>query len=403
MGTPVLPRREFLRRAGVGLGALSLGGLLAACAKVAPGSTFKSDPAGILNFANWSLYIDKKRLPDGTKVSPSLEGFTKKTGIQVNYREVVQETDWFFERIQSALAAGEPTGWDIIVITNGTSLTKMIELGYLELLPIDLRPNFHRYANALVKNPSYDPGAKHSMAWQSGLTGIAYNPLKTGRAITSLQDLFSTEFKGQVGMFGDLADLPNLALVAIGVKPVDSTPEDWMRAAALLEKQHADHIISRSYQQSYINALTRGDIALSMAWSGDIFQTNPSGDPNGLQFVVPDEGALIWTDSMMVPKGATHLSDAITFMDYVYQPKVAAQITQGVGYVSPVPAAKDVIAKWAEQAPDPTEQQRLRNIASSSLVFPTDEALSLLYSYRELKGETETSQWDGVFSKFTTG
>jgi spermidine/putrescine transport system substrate-binding protein len=402
MGTPAFARREFLRRAGVGVGVLSFGGLLSSCAKVRAGSTFESDPAGILNFANWSLYIDKKKLPDGTKVSPSLEAFTKKTGIQVNYREVVQESGWFFDRIQSALAAGEPTGWDIIVITNGTSLTKMIELGYLELLPTDLRPSFDQYANSLVKDPSYDPGAKHTMAWQSGLTGIAYNPLKTGRPINSLQDLFSPEFKGQVGMFGDLADMPNLALLAIGVKPVDSTPDDWARAAALLEKQRADHIISQSYQQSYINALTRGDIALSMAWSGDIFQTNPGGDPDGLQFIVPDEGALIWTDSMMVPKGATHLSDAITYMDYVYQPKVAAQIAQGVGYVSPVPAAQDVISKWAAQASDPAEQQRLDNIAASSLVFPSDQDLSLLSSYRELKGEAETAQWDGIFSKFAT-
>lgn len=397
MGAPVFPRREFLRRAGVGVGAVSLSGLLAACSSVPDGSTFRSDPAGIMNFANWSLYIDKKRLPDGTRISPSLEAFTKRTGIQVNYREVIQESDWFFQRIQPELASGEPTGWDLMVITNGTTLTKLIELDYLEPLPADLRPNFDGYANDVVKDPSYDPGAGYTMAWQSGLTGIAYNPLKTGRPITSLNDLFGAEFKGQVGMFGDLADLPNLALLAIGVEPETSTPDDWERAAAVLEKQRRDKILAGYFQQSYINALTRGDIALSMAWSGDIFQTNPSGDPNGLQFVVPDEGAIIWTDSMCIPKGATHLSDAITYMDYVYEPKVAAQIAQGVEYVSPVPAAKDVIVKWAEQATDPAEQQRLQDIAESSLVFPGDEDLKLLHTYRELKGEEETTLWDNVF------
>jgi spermidine/putrescine transport system substrate-binding protein len=188
--TAPISRRDFLRRAGAGVGVLSFGGLLAACGGSVPeGSTFDSEPAGILNFANWSLYIDKVKRPDGSKYSPTLQQFTKKTGIQVNYREVIPDADWFFQQIEPRLAAGAPTGWDLMVITNGITLTKMKELGYLIELPEDRRPNFDAHAGTFVKSPAYDPGNRFTMAWQSGITGIAYDPGGHRRPVTSLQAL----------------------------------------------------------------------------------------------------------------------------------------------------------------------------------------------------------------------
>ena len=82
-----------------------------------------------------------------------------------------------------------------------------------------------------------------------------------------------------------------------------------------------------------------------MAWSGDIFQLNLEGDATGLQFCIPEEGVIIWTDNMCIPLGADNPVDAITYMDYVYQPDVQAVIETYVNYICPVPAAKDVIIR----------------------------------------------------------
>jgi spermidine/putrescine transport system substrate-binding protein len=392
-------RREFLHRAGIGAGALGLGAFLAACGGGdASTSTFGGDPAGILNFANRPIYIDKVKLDNGRSVRPSLEAFTAATGILVNYREVIQESDWFFQKIEPSLAAGRPTGWDLMVITNGITLTQMIEQGYLVELPTDERPNFDANVGTFVKSPPYDPGNRHTMAWQSGVTGIAYNPDLTGHPITSLQDLFSQEFKGKVGMFGDIVDMPNLALLAIGVSPEESTVDDWHAAADLLTRQKETHVVRGYFQQNYINALKQGDVALTMAWSGDIFAAKLTKNlPEQRQFVIPDDGALIWTDNMCIPKGAAHLADAMTYMDFVYQPKIAAQIAQYVNYITPVPDAKPVVEQMAAQEQDPNEAARLREVAESPLVFPTDEEIAKLHTYRELKTQAEVTAWDGLF------
>jgi spermidine/putrescine transport system substrate-binding protein len=311
---------------------------------------------------------------------------------------VIQESDWFFQKIEPSLAAGHPTGWDLIVITNGITLTQMIELGYLVELPTDERPNFDAHVGAFVKSPPYDPGNRHTMAWQSGVTGIAYNPDLTGRPITSLRDLFSPEFKGKVGMFGDIVDMPNLALLAIGVSPEESTIADWHAAADLLMRQKETHVLRGYYQQNYINALKQGDVALTMAWSGDIFAAKLTKNlPEQMEFVIPDDGALIWTDNMCIPKGAAHLADAMTYMDFVYQPKIAAQIAQYVNYISPVPDAKPVIEQMAAQEQDPAEAARLQEVAESPLVFPTADEIAKLHTYRELKTQAEVTTWDGLF------
>jgi spermidine/putrescine transport system substrate-binding protein len=392
-------RRGFLRAVGGLAGAVALSPALAACSS-SPAGPFDGVPAGIVDFANWPLYIDKAKVQDHTEI-PSLQRFTKDTGILVNYREVIPDAEVFFRRIQPYLAAGEPTGWDVMVITNGITLTKLVERNELLYLPGDQRPNFDRNAATLVKDPPYDPGNRYTMAWQSGITGIAYNPQLTGRPVTSLSDLFSREFAGQVGMFGDPVDLPNLAMMAAGIDPETSTPRDWNAAAALLRRQRDRGIVKAYYNQNYLNALANGDVAVSMAWSGDIFQRNSSGDPEGLQFKVPHEGGLLWTDNMCIPQGALHPVDAIRLMDFVYRPEIAAMIAAFVAYVTPVPAARDAILQMARAsgvAPD--QSSSLQEIATSPLVFPSEQDESRLKRYRELKTDDELAQWQAAFGEF---
>jgi spermidine/putrescine transport system substrate-binding protein len=398
-GTPV-SRRGFLRAAGGVAGAAALAPILAACGTSEPGGPFSGPPAGRVDFANWPLYLDRGKDAQGNVTRPSLQVFTEDTGIAVNYREVIPDAESFYQKIQPYLAAGEPSGWDIMVITNGLTLTKLIELEQVLPLPKDQRPNFDANADPLAKDPAYDPGATYTMPWQSGITGIAYNPALTGRPITSIQDLFSQEFAGRVGMFGDNVDLPNFAMIAAGIDPVTSTPGDWQKAAALLRQQQSDGVVARYFTQSYVNALQNGDVALSMAWSGDIFQVNAIGNPRELQFVVPEEGALLWTDNMCIPKGALHPVDAITLMDFVYRPDIAAMIAAYCAYVTPVPAAKDQLLTMAGDSTNADRAAVLRSVADSPLVFLPQAERDKLKTYRELTRDEEISQWDDAFSEF---
>jgi spermidine/putrescine transport system substrate-binding protein len=395
-------RRDVLRFAGIGAGALALSGLAEACSipgigvvSQQPGpkgsptaNPFAGKPTGTLDFANWPYYID---FDTKTHTRPSIDKFEQVTGIKVSYSPVINGNDTFFAKIQPALQAGQPTGYDLMVITNGTVLDKLIKFGYLTPLDQSKMTNFYKYGDESIVNPSYDPGNKYTMAWQSGYTGIGYDPKKTKRPITSMQDLRDPAFKGKIGMFADNADLPSLALLAIGVKPETSTPDDWRKAAQWLLDQRP--LVRAYYDQGYITALENGDIWVTMAWSGDIFIANTADGYPDLKFVVPTEGGALWTDNMCIPIRAEHPVDAITYMDYVYQPAVAGTIADWVEYITPVQVCRDYILNVLK---DPV-------VGNSPLVFPTAADLAKGHRYYVFKNDAEEELWNSIFQPIYQG
>ncbi len=363
---PRMSRRALLGYAGAGAGALALGPILAACGggneKVkAEGSAFDwstQHKTGQLTFANWPLYLDKEKV-GGDVVHPSLELFQKEAKIDVTYLEQIDDYASFFGKIQPQLDAGQATGYDLIVMGYPKWLPAMIRLKYLIPLDHTYLTNFEKYVAPKYEEAPYDLGNAYSIPYQSGITGIGYDIKQTGREITSLQDLFNPEFAGKVGMFRDTEDTPNMALLALGVDPPSATA-------------------------GYIGALQSGDVTLTLAWSADVLQSINSGYDN-LRFVVPEEGGLLWTDSLCIPIGAEHPVDAITLMDFFYRPDVAAMLTGWIQNVSPVPGGQKLL-----------RQEGMADVANNPLVFPTAEMYQRLHGYRVLDPQ-EQEQWDKLF------
>nr|WP_246422322.1 spermidine/putrescine ABC transporter substrate-binding protein [Nocardiopsis mwathae] len=363
--------------------ALTACGVRGQGADEAPDASFWEDKQsnGTLRFANWPLYMDTDRT--------QLQQFTERTGIEVAYDEAVQENHSWFGKIQPKLAQGESIGYDLMVITNGIELTKLIELGFLAPLDHDQLPNFAEHAGELYKNTSYDPGNTYTVPYTSGITGIAYNPDYVDREITSIADLWDPKFKGKVGMMGDPQEIANFGLLLNGVNPADSGPDDWEKALAKLEQQRDKGIVRRYYEQDYIQPLTNGDVWMSMAWSGDIYQQNAE-EGTDLKFVVPEEGATIWTDCMMIPVTAENPVDALLLMDFLYEPEIAAGLTEYITYIPPVPEAREILKDKAGEASG-EEKKELDGLVESPLVFPTEADYAKLHNYVPLTTDNEDS------------
>jgi spermidine/putrescine transport system substrate-binding protein len=408
-GDPVLARglTQPRRRDVLGLGGLAAAGLaLAACSG---GGSPKPPPVahaqnavarfwaaqkqhGHVNFANWPLYIDT-----GHK---TLDEFTATTGITVSYAEVIQEDDYWVNKITPIIRAGESIGYDLMVVTNGFWLSQLLTMG--DLIPLDqsLLPNFHKYAAAKFQHRSFDPGNTYSVPWASGTTGIAWNPKFIQTPVTSINELWNPAYKGRVGMMADIQDLGNFGLLKLGIDPETSTPADWRAAAKTLTQQRDAGLVRGYYQQSYIDELTSGNTWISMAWSGDIFQQNLSSGTD-LKFVIPDEGGTLWTDNMMIPKYAQNPVDAMMLMDWYYRPPIAAQLTESINYISAVPAARPIIARDARRASG-SNRQLLHEVATSELVWPTPADYKRLFNYADVSGKLQT-EYEATFNPVIRG
>lgn len=407
-----ISRRSFLRRAGRGGlwigGALSLPAILAACgikpaASQAPGTSAASvaptpvpTQAGKLNFANWPAYIDI----DAKGKYPTIEKFQKETGIQVTYTEDINDNEEFFGKIQPDLAAGNPTAYDLIVMTDWM-IDKMNRFGYLEQLDKAELPNFTANADPLYVDPWYDKGNKVSLAWQSGITGIGYNPTLTKREITTFDDLLDPAFKGHVGMFSEMRDTMCMALLSIGVKPENATIADVQKAGDKLKTAQQAGQFRAFYGNDYYDQLAGKNLWLSIAWSGDITQMELNDNPD-VKFVIPESGGMRWVDNMAIPNKAAHPTDAHKMMNFWYDPSNAQTLSEYIGYFSPVKGIPDLINKHADQleSTDKATADYLRVVAKT--VNPTPDQLKNVYTYKVLD-ENEEKQWNDVFQQVTTG
>jgi spermidine/putrescine transport system substrate-binding protein len=391
-----LSRRNALRISGLSAAAMTL----AACGvKGSGGASTPTTPApdavqkywagktkhGTLNFANWPLYMDPKK--------PELAKFTQETGIKVTYKEVIQDMGPWFAKVQPQLAAHQSIGYDLMVITDGIEFKQFVQGGYLAPLDHSKLPNYSLNAGAKYKTEAYDPGNVYSVPWASGMTGIAWDPDKIKDPISGMADLWNPKYKGKIGMMQDSQELGNFAMIALGISPEKSTPDDWRKAADKLRAQK--DLVRKYYDQSYIDALGSGEVWITQAWSGDILQKNTSDNRN-LQFIIPSEGGTIWTDNFAIPSTADNPVDAIMCIDFFYRPEIAASLAEYIGYVTPVPAAKAIMQSDAAKA-GPDDKAYFEAVANSPLVFPDDATLGKLHYYREFDTAAERQQYQDTF------
>ena len=237
----------------------------------------------------------------------------------------------------------------------------MVRLGYVEKLDKDTIPNASNLVSAL-QSPGWDPDRSYSLPWQSGLTGIGYDPAKVGGEITSIQQLLEDpKLKGKVTFLTEMPDTMGLLLQLDGADPTKVEKAAFDKGIERLQKAVDSGQIRQFTGNDYAPLLAKGDVWACTAWSGDMVQLQL--DNPKLKFVIPEDGGMIWTDNMLIPTGGDVFT-ASTFMNYVYDPKVAAQIEAYVNYICPVEGAKEAIKSIDE------------SLASNQLIFPDEATLA---------------------------
>jgi spermidine/putrescine transport system substrate-binding protein len=377
-GGTVLTRRALLGRmsllAGAGLAGPTL---LAACGDDDDdgGGGGGGGASKALWFDNWPAYIDEETVVPG---SDGAEGtFVDDTGLDFRYTENFNDNATWFSENQQQLADGESIGPDIVAPTYWLA-GRLIRLGWVQELPLDDIPNASNLVPELQK-PTWDPTGAFSLPWQSGMTGIAYNSSVTGRELKSVADLFDPAFKGKIGMLSELRDTLGLIMLLEGEDPNKATLDSAESSFARLQQAVDDGQIRQFTGNDYMDDLTTGNFAACIGWSGDISQL--ALDNPDLKFVIPEEGGMQWSDTMVIPNGAEHVANAAIWMDYVYDPENAARITAYVGYNSPVSGVREILAA----SDDEFEQ----SLSESVLLFPDDETLARLHVFGDLEEDVE--------------
>jgi spermidine/putrescine transport system substrate-binding protein len=320
-------------------------------------------PTGSLTISNWPLYIDKETVPN----------FEKASGVSVKYIEDINSNEEFFSKMQPLLQEGESGDRSIFVLA-GYETNKMYKLGYLQNLDKSALPNVERNLLASLRHPPNDPNRAYTVPWQSGMTGIIVNK-ELAPEVRSICDLFNSKYKGKVDFLNEVRETVPLVMKCEGTDPAKATEADWMKAIEKIKGAAESGQIRRFTGNDYARDLTSGDAVAVIGWSGDAVQLQ-ADNPN-LEWRVPTEGCMLWSEDMVIPIGAPNPTAAEAFMNYVYEPKNQAQIAEYVNYVTPVEGVKQIFEKS-----DP-------KLAKNPLIFPSESFTKTCSPTPPLEGKEE--------------
>ena len=379
-------RRGFLQ--GAGIAAFGIGSAYALTLFDAEGA--QQDPASCttrdlsgsdprLVISNWPAYIDPRK-----KSTSTLAVFQEQTGITVDYTDDVNDNAEFFAKVRNQLGACEPIDRDMMMLTDWMA-ARMISLGWIQ--PIDKAkvPNLHANLIKPLRNRQWDPDLTYHAPWQSGLTGIAYNAAKTGE-VRSFEELLTREdLKGRITLLSEMRDTMAFMLRVVGANPDEFTETQWGNAIDRLQEVVEAGQVRAFTGNEYIQDLTAGNIVACEAWSGDVIQAQ--FDNPDIKFVAPEEGLSLWSDNMIVPNLATHTDNAEEWINYYYEPEVAAKLAAWVNYICPVEGAKEAMEKI-----DPS-------LVDNKLIFPEESDLADTFDFMPLDDQTSIAyerDWSNV-------
>lgn len=376
-----------------GAGAIGLGAALSACGTGSGTPTGDERPVAakdtsatdkVVNWANWPLYLDYDE--DETREYPTLEKFQEVSGIRATYDEAIEDNDSYYGKIQGQLQFGQDIGKDVIVFTDWMA-GRVIRQGYTQKLNKANIPNAKNLIRRL-QNVDFDPGRAHSLTWQSGYAGIAWNKAAVKRAfpngLSKVSDLWHPSLRGRVEVLTEMRDTMGLILLEQGKKISEPfTTAEFEAAIEVLEQQVTSGQIRKAAGNSYKEDLISGDALAVIGWSGDITQINFENG-NKWEFAIPEAGGTLWSDNLLVPIGSPHKTNAEKLMDFYYDPKIAAEVAAYVNYICPVQGAQ-------------AEMQKIdRELADNRFIFPTEEDLENVSVFRALSAEEERT-YTGLF------
>ncbi len=321
-------RRSLLKGVaalGITFGTVSGCGHKSAAEAIAPTGEARS-----LNFYNWDTYIGHTTLAD----------FTRASGIAVNF-SIMETNDALFQK----LVGGNP-GYDVIV-PSGDVLTRLIQKDFIQPLDHRALPNFRNIASEFRDAP-FDPGRRFSMPYAWFLLGIGFRKSKVKTPPTSWRTLFdSPEYRGRIALSSDSGDVFRLAANYLGKSSNAMTPDTIAQVEQMLKRQRPH--IKTFHGDDGQDLLEAGEVDLVLEYNGDMLQLMARDADIG--FVIPDEGSLINSDNLCIPKGAPHPRNAHAFINYLLDAEIGRGIVEATQYATPNAAAKALMPESYRKDP----------------------------------------------------
>ena len=279
----------------------------------------------VLNIYNWAEYM-----PDSV-----LKAFEKEYGVTIHYSTFENN-----ESMYTKLKLLDSKGYDL-VFASTYFIQRMIEQGMLSKID---KSKISHHADLIpgLMNQPFDKNNDYSLPYVWGVTAISYNnEYVKGELVSKWDDLWRPEFSRQVMLIDDVRDVFGMALKSLG-HSINSTNPNEIKAAYKKLRQLRPNIVLYNSDAPHVPFVT-GEVSIGQQWNGNAYLANQEMD--SIEFVYPEEGAILWMDNFIIPKGAKNSALAHQFIDFMYRPENQAALVEELGYPAPSLRAKEKLSK----------------------------------------------------------
>jgi len=275
-----------------------------------------------LNLFAWSEYVPQS----------VLDGFTKATGIQVNY-ETYASNEEMLAKLMSGAAS-----YDLIQPSEYT-VEALVKEKQLQTLDHSKLSNLKNIGKEYWGQP-HDPKLAYSIPYMQGTVGIVINTEKVKDPVTGYGDFFQQKYKGRLVVLDDALEIVTWALATQGIGPDGVNKPNLEKVRPILANWLP--LVKVYDSDSPKTALLNGDVDLGMVWSGEAaILIQEQGKK--FKYLLPKEGAHMFIDSLAIPNGAGNVAAAHKFIDYVLRPDVSRKISEEFPYTNPNVEARKLL------------------------------------------------------------
>lgn len=321
--------------------------------------------SGTVKVYNWSEYI----------AEGLLTAFKDEYGV-----DVVYDTFESMDEARSKIFVGN-SGYDVVILTDYV-IPDAIAGGFIQPINFDNVPNA-KHIDDKFKNPPFDPDGKYTVPYMWGTTGLGLNTKEVGDQVVGWSSMFDAGFlkkyTKKVTMMSEARELIGAALKSLGhsLNSVNDTELGEAKQALLKQKPY---LAKYADATDYIPGLASGQFLVSHAYNGDVYVAKE--DNPDLRYIIPKEGATLWTDNMTIVSNAPNKDAGEAFINYILTPEVDALITNFRYYANPNKDATDLV---------------LPVISSDPAIYPPPEVIAKLEIERPFTAD-EKAKWDAIYT-----
>lgn len=296
--------------------------------------------AGEMRLYSWEAYFG----------ADSIEKFQTETGNKVTY-DVFDSNDV----VETRILAGN-SGYDVITPNLSPHLARQLPLGAWGELDKTQLANISNLDPALMaKVAEADPGNVHAVPWMWGTTGVGHNAdmikaIMPDAPVASLRMVFDPEIAAKfkdcgISLLDDAEQVLGSALIYLGLNPDTEDAGELERAVEVVIKVRP--YVRQFHGSNYIAGLAAGDLCVALGYSGDMLvatnRAKEAGKTFTIEYRLPQEGNLVWFDTLAIPADAPNKAAALAFINFVMRPEIAAKAANETGFTTANKAALPLI------------------------------------------------------------